>query len=363
MKIALVHDYLTQSGGAERVLKAFSELFPDAPIFTLVYDPAGTHFEFEGKNIHTSFLQKIPGSRRFHRAFLPLMPFAIERLDLRDFDVVLSDAECFGKGVITAPGALHICYCHTPPRFLWAGFQEHILQSPLPFFMKPLMPFFLTWLRVWDLQSATRPDTFLANSEFVAQRIKKYYRRDARVIYPPVALSQFNKPFTKADYYLLLMRLVPYKRPDIVIHAFNELGLPLKVVGAGPLFSSLKKMARPNIEFLGAIPHRNVAPFYGHALALLFPQEEDFGISAVESCAAGTPVIAFNKGGAQEIIKQGVNGLFFCQQTPEAVCKAVKDFQRMHFDDKLIRDSVQRFDEERFKKEILKVIENSSIKF
>ena len=360
MRVALVHDYLNQSGGAERVLKSFTEIFPDAPIFTLIYDAKGTNFEFAGKEVKTSFLQKIPGSRKFHRAFALLMPLAIEHLDLSGFDIVLSDTECFGKGVLTHPDALHISYCHTPPRFLWEGYQHN--QRALPFFVKPFAPFFLSYLRIWDLQASRRVDTFLANSNFVAARIKKYYRRDARVIYPPVSLNQFKKPFKKEDYYLLLMRLVPYKRPEIVIEAFNRLGFPLKVVGDGPLLPKLKTMAHKNIEFLGAKPHTEVASFFGKAKALVFPQEEDFGISALESCASGTPVIAFGKGGATEILKEGVSGVFFHQQTPEALVQAVKNFQKKRFDDKIIRESVNKFDETRFKQEVLEVIKSSNLK-
>lgn len=359
MNIALVHDYLNQSGGAERVLKVLCDMFPHAPIFTLLYDEKKTGGEFLGKNIHTSFLQRIPGSRRFHRVFAPFMPFAAERLDLRAYDLIISSSESFAKGVLKRPDALHICYCHTPARFLWEGHQEHLAQSHIPFLFKAIAPFFLTYLRVWDFFASRSVDMFLANSHFVAARIKKYYRREARVIHPPVSLREFSAVHQKKDYYLLLMRLVPYKRPEIVIEAFNQLGLPLYVVGDGPMRKKFLARAKANITFLGAKPHREVGKYYGEAKALLFPQEEDFGISALEACAAGTPVIAFRQGGAKEIIREDVNGVFFAKQTSEDIVQAVKVFQKKHFDAKLIRKSVEGFDEKRFKHEMSMLIDQA----
>jgi len=310
VKVALVHDYLNQYGGAERVLKALCELFPDAPIFTLFYDEKLTNGAFKKRTVITSFLQHVPGVRSHHRLFPLLMPAAIETFDFNGYELIISDSESFGKGIIVPPGALHVSYCHTPPRFLWDGSQQYLRDTGFPWLIKKIVPFGLTYLRLWDTQAAGRVDHFLANSQFVARRIEKYYKRQARFIYPPVALREFGKRWQKQDYCLLLMRLVPYKHPEIAIEAFNALGLPLKVVGSGPLLASLKQQAHSNIEFLGSLPHKQIAPYYAQEQALIFPQEEDFGISAVESCAAGTPVIAYAKGGAKEIISQG--GLMAC---------------------------------------------------
>lgn len=354
MRVALVHDYLNQSGGAERVLAALCELFPQAPIFTLFYDKKKTNEEFEKRTVVTSFLNKFPLISARHHFFPYIMPLGVEMLDLRSFDCVISDSGSFGKGIITSPNALHISYCHTPPRFLWDGSQEYLAQSPLPSFVKKLAPFALTYLRIWDVEASKRVDYFLANSRFVAARVKKYYKKDARILYPPVAVKKFyQNQWQKSDYYLLLMRLVSYKRPDIVIKTFNELQLPLKVVGEGPLLAKLKKQAKSNIEFFGQIPHKDISEYYGKAKALLFPQEEDFGISAVEAIASGTPVIAYKSGGVKEIIEEGKNGLFFSAQTKEDLFKAVQIFQKMIFNDTIIKTSVEKFDEAIFKEEFM----------
>lgn len=356
MRLALVHDYLNQYGGAERVLKALCELFPDAPIYTFVYDKKGSNGEFDDHIIYPSFLQRIPGAVRYHRIFPLLMPMAAEMWDLSEYDVVISDSDGFGKGVITSPDSVHISYCHTPPRFLWDGWHDALHSSGIPRIFQYLAPPALTYLRMWDYNAASRVDHFVANSHFVASRIKKYYRRESRVIYPPVALNNFKGIWKKQDYYLLLMRLVPYKHPEIAVEAFNTLNLPLKVVGSGPLLPKLKAMAKKNIAFTGALPHAKVAQCYGQAKALIFPQEEDFGISAIEACASGTPVIAYKAGGAKETIKEGVNGMFFDEQTPESIIKAIKTFQKMKFDGTIIRKTAKYFDEKRFKQEIIALL-------
>ncbi len=356
MKVALVHDYLNQYGGAERVLKALCELFPDAPIFTLFHDSSITK-EFPNRPIISSPLQRLPFIRTRHRLFPLLMPLSAERLDVRDYDLIISDSESFGKGILRAPHALHISYCHTPSRFLWDGSQTYLEKTPLPSWVKPLVPFGLTYLRMWDFEASKRVDHFIANSHFVASRIKKYYKRDAKVIYPPVAIKEFqDKPQVQRNYYLLLMRLVPYKRPDIVVEAFTYLGLPLVVVGDGPLLPLLKKKAGSHIKFLPPVAHKWVSNYYKRAKALIFPQEEDFGISAVESLASGTPVIAYRSGGALEIIQEGKNGIFFDEQTPESLAHALGIFQKMKFDDKMLRASAKPFDENIFKSQLLETV-------
>lgn len=355
MKVALVHDYLNQSGGAERVLKALCEIFPSAPIFTLFYDAKRTNREFEKRIIVRSFLDKLPLVSLRHHFFPYLMPFGVESLDLRSFDYIISDSGSFGKGIIASPHAFHISYCHTPSRFLWDGSQEYLASSHLPSFARRLAPYALTYLRLWDIDASKRVDYFLANSHFVAARIKKYYKKSARILYPPVEVKKFQRhQWQKSNYYLLLMRLVSYKRPDIVVKTFNEMNLPLKIVGDGPLYTSLKAQARPNIEFVGRVAHKDIAEYYGRAKALIFPQDEDFGISAVEALASGTPVIAYKNGGVLEIIDEGKNGVFFPTQTAGALFRAIKIFQKMVFNDTIVKASGEKFDEAIFKEEFMR---------
>lgn len=355
MRVALVHDYLNQYGGAERVLEAFCELFPQAPIYTLFYDAKATNGAFEGRDIRTSFLQGIPFVRSHHRYFPMLMPLAIEQFDFSAFDLVLSSSASYAKGIITKPSTLHICYCHTPTRYAWADSHISREYASYPRILRSLIPLFLPYVRIWDRQAAWRPDSFLANSHFVRKRIAKYYRREAEVVYPPVHFDRFI-PGTVHDYFLMVGRLVPYKRFDIVVRACSALGVRLRVVGEGPQASYLKQIAGPSVEFLGWVPDAKLPEFYAGARALVFPQEEDFGISAIESMAAGRPVIAYRGGGALEYVEEGQNGIFFDEQTPEAVMRALKHFDGSAFDPLAIRASVERFDKKYFLQKISAVI-------
>lgn len=351
MKVALVHDYLNQYGGAERVLEAFCEMFPDAPIYTLVYDAKLTGFAFEGRKIRTSFMQKIPLAASRHRYFPIFMPYAVEQLDLSGYDLVLSDSGSYAKGVITKPNTLHISYCHTPHRYVWDNSHKLLEEFRYPKVVKFLSPFFMTYVRIWDAQSSERVDVFIANSEFVRRRIKKYYQRDATVIYPPLNTERFSIG-ERGDYFLMIGRMVPYKKFDIAVEAFNQLGMKLKIIGDGPERKKLEKKSRSNIQFLGLVSESNLAEHYARAQALIFPQEEDFGVVAVESMASGRPVIAYRAGGALEIIKEGEDGIFFDEQTSDSLIGAIGRFQNMHFDPALIREHAMRFDKERFKEEI-----------
>jgi len=297
MRVALVHDYLNQYGGAERVLEALCEMFPDAPIYTLVYDAKLTGFAFEGRRIKTSFLQKVPFVASRHRYFPILMPYAIEQLDLSEYDLVISDSGSYAKGVITKPDTLHVSYCHTPHRYVWDNSHKLIDEFGYPKFIKTFGPVFTTYVRLWDEQAAERVDAFIANSRFVAARIKKYYRKDASVIYPPVNCSKFFISDV-GDYFLMVGRLVPYKKFFLAINAFNKLGLKLKIIGNGPERRNLEKISGPNIEFMGLVSEQYLPEYYAKAKALIFPQEEDFGVVAVEAMASGRPVIAYRAGGA-----------------------------------------------------------------
>lgn len=358
MKVALVHDYLNQMGGAERVVMAFHEIFPEAPIYTSIYDPQRVDPAFQHMDIRTSFMQKLPLVKKHHQPFLPLYPFAMENLDLRGYDLVLSSSSAFGKGVITRPETLHICYCHTPMRWCW-NYEEYVEREQLGRAARSILPFFMTGLRIWDQTSAMRVDHFIANSPVVAERIQKYYRREAVVIPPPVEASRFPfDPTTQPeDYFLILGRLIPYKRVDLAIEACNRLQLPLVVIGGGRDEEPLKRMAGPTIRFLGHLSDEDVIHYYTHCRAFIFPGEEDFGITAVEAQAAGRPVIAYRAGGSLASVVDGVTGTFFREQTVESLMKVLATFDERKFNPQTIRNHALEFDTPRFHRRIQQFIE------
>lgn len=363
MKIALVHDYLIQDGGAERVLQAFREIWPDAPIYALLHDPERMGDRFHGSEVRTSFLQNIPFALKRYKWLMPLMPAATERYDLSAFDVVLSSTSAFAKGVITRADALHICYCHTPTRYLWSDMHSYVQELSIPGPLKRIMPLVLSRIRTWDRLAADRVDRFIANSETVRQRISKYYRHQSDVIHPPVDTKRFRvaDPLQIAPYFVAGGRLVAYKRFDIVVKAFTKLGIPLKIFGEGPEMDGLKRVAGPNIEFLGRISELKKAELYSRAQAYLHPQEEDFGITAVEAMASGTPVIAYRKGGAQETVIDGVTGLFIEEQTWEELANAIIRFDRGVFDPQAIRAHALRYDVVAFKKRISDYVQQALV--
>lgn len=366
MKIALVHDYLVQYGGAERVLECFTEIFPHAHIYTIMYDKKLMHGVFEDRKIHTSFLQNFPLAKKKHRIFPVFMTSAIEQFDFSAYDIVLSDSSSYAKGIITSPDTLHICYMHTPMRYAWDDCQKYTDDFGLPSFIKKFVPFFMNYIRIWDSVSAERVDKFVANSNFVARRIKKYYKKDSVVINPPVNVDNFyiekNKS-KRGDYFLIVGRLITYKRHDIVIEAFNALGLPLKIIGRGPEMKKLKKIAKDNIEFLGRVDDKYLPQYYAECRAFVFPQEEDFGIVAIEAMAAGRPLIAYRGGDIVENMEEGKIGVFIERQTAKDVAEAVKKFSSLEFDSDYIRSKALKFNKESFKEKISRYIEEEYDKF
>jgi glycosyltransferase involved in cell wall biosynthesis len=341
MKVALVHYWLVGMRGGEKVLEALCDIYPQADIFTLVLDPAAISPRLARHRIETSFLQRL-GGRRHYQKLLPLMPFALERFDLSPYDLVISSEAGPAKGVIPRPDALHVCYCHSPMRYIWdmqpqyereAGWLgRQVLRAAAPV------------LRAWDVSTAARVDDFIANSRFVARRIEKYYRREATVIHPPVELGRFRPAAEIGDFYLCAGQITPYKKIEIAVEAFTRSGRPLKVIGDGAS-RALKERAGPNVHFLGAVDDATMEDHFARCRALVFPGVEDFGIVPLEVMASGRPVIAFARGGATETIVPGETGLFFDEQTPEALAAAVERLEAglAGFDPARIRAHAARF--------------------
>ncbi|MBI4272272.1 glycosyltransferase [Candidatus Uhrbacteria bacterium] len=365
MKIALVHDHLVaQLGGAERVLKIFHEIFPEAPIFTLLYDRKRFDSFFGDAEIHTSFLQKFPFTLLKYQWLLPFMPTATEQYDLSNFDVVLSSSSAFSKGIITKSTTLHVSYCHTPTRYLWTDTQSYVRELKIPSLIKRGLPFLLSRLRVWDRVAADRVDRFIANSKTVQERIKKYYRRKSDIIYPPVETEKLFISHTVGDYFLAGGRLVSYKRFDIIVEAFNNLGRKVKIFGTGPEYHTLRKLAKkPNIEFIGQVSDEERARLYSACIAFINPQEEDFGITTIEAMASGRPVIALAAGGALETISDGITGTFFYDQDWPALADAIIRFRPEDFSPERIREYSMQFNVDRFKNQIVEYIERSRIEW
>lgn len=351
MKIALVHDYLIQDGGAEKVLKAFQEIWPQAPTYVLLHDREKSNPVFLNKDIRTSFLQKMPAGLEKYQWYLPLMPLATEQHNLEDYDVVLSSSSSFSKGVITNPETLHICYCHTPTRFLWSDMHQYIEDLNYNRLIKKVIPVVLKNLRQWDMMAAHRVDTFIANSATVQDRIEKYYRRKSNIIYPPVETKKFVTKEPK-DYFLIGGRLVGYKRYDIAVTAFNKLGMPLKIFGTGPALPRLKKMAKANIEFLGKVSDDELRDLYAQCQAFIHPQIEDFGITAIEAMASGRPVIAYGAGGARETVVPGQTGEFMDEQSWEELGNQIIRFEKDKYNSETVKQYAHQFDEDRFKAQI-----------
>ncbi len=360
-KIALVHDYLSQDGGAERVLRVFHEVWPEAPIYVMFYDREKKHLGFDNAEVRTSFLEKLPGWKKYYQWYMPLMPRAVESYDLSEFDVVLSSTSAFAKGVKLRPDAVHVCYCHTPTRFLWTETQEYIKNLKYPFFIKKLLPLYFDGLRNWDARIAReRVDHFIANSKNVSERIAKYYGRVSEVIYPPLELQcpVMHIPQSERNYFLAGGRLVPYKKFDLIIEVFNRLGWPLKIFGTGREENKLKKIAGPNIEFLGHIPDQEKCALYANAKAYINPQEEDFGITVIEAMMQGCPVIAYGKGGATESVVSGLSGVFFDEQNWDCLLHCVLNFDSTKFDPIAIAQHAQKYSKDKFIRQLRNFVES-----
>ncbi len=346
-RVALVHDYLNQYGGAERVLEALHELYPDAPVYTSIYDPAAMPASYSRWDIRTSWMQRLPAWRKHFRKYFLLYPSAFEAFDLSAYDLVISSSSAYAKGIIPKPGALHVCYCHTPMRFAWRT-DDYVEREAISGPVSGVLAVLLTLLRMWDVVSAKRVDAFVANSREVAGRIRRYYGATAAVIPPPVDLA----PYTVAepeDFYLAGGRLVPYKRLDLVVQAFTAMKLPLVVFGSGRDLPKLKALAGPTVRFVGRVADAELQRLYQRCRAYITAGDEDAGIQPVEAMAAGRPVIAYAAGGVRETVIDGVTGCFFHQQTSAALAVAVARSRALTFDPLPIRRHAEQFGREQFK--------------
>ena len=351
-RVALVHDWLTGMRGGEKVLEVLCELFPEATLFTLIHNRGSVSPSIERMRIRTSFLQSAPMRKERYRNYLPLFPLAIESFDFRGYDMILSTSHAVAKGAKPAPGALHICYCHTPMRYVWDMYDEYFGPGRAGLLTRLGMKALAPRLRAWDVRTSSRVHYFLANSENVARRIMRTYRRKADVLHAPVDTSTFTLSKKKGDFYLIVSALVPYKRVDLAVEVFSRTGKRLAIVGKGPDLEKLKARAGKTIEFLGWQSDDQLARLYGASRAIVFPGVEDFGIVPLEAMACGKPVIAFKAGGALETVIDGVTGSFFDTQTPEALENAVLLSEGTRFSPAGIRRHAMRFDRARFKKKI-----------
>lgn len=338
--------------GGEKVLESLCELFPQADIYTHTYNPDNISDTIKQHTIHTTFIHKLPLAKRYYKAYLALMPIALEQLDLREYDLIISSESGPAKGVIVSPTALHVCYVHTPMRYVWDMYPDY--KKSASFLKKCLMLPIMHYLRMWDVSTASRVDAFVTNSHYVKQRVKKYYRREATVIYPPVDIDQFHPSDEIEDFYLMVGQLVRYKKTDLAVKAFNQMNKKLVIIGQGEQLSELKKMAGDNILFKGWQPFAVIQEYYSKCKALIFPGIEDFGIVPVEAMAAGRPVIAFGKGGGMDTVIDGVTGMFFKDATPECLIETVNKFESDidNFSAKRIRTHAEKFSKEIFKKKM-----------
>jgi len=368
LRIAIIHDFLIKLGGAEKVLEILHEIYPDAPIYTILYDKERTQGTFEnGYDIRPSYLQRYPRFiRRKQKYLLSKYPEAVEKFNLSEYDIVISDSNSFTHGVITPKKCLHITYCYSPTRYLWDWYHQYLDENSLDFGAKGLVTRWLLYrLRIWDRAAAERTDEWIAISTYVAKRIKKYYGADSEIIYPPLP-TQNAKKVKKSDFYLILSRLSPYKKIDIAIEAFNKNGKKLKIIGEGSDLSRLQSLANDNIEFLGYIKSEDeVLKYLAQTKALIFPGEEDFGLTPLQAMSQGTPVIAYNKGGVKETVINGKTGLFFDENNFESLGQAVNKFEKnvtKFTKDNCIRRS-KDFDIEKYKKEFKSYIQKKYEEF
>ena len=356
MKTAIVHDWLNQIGGAEDVLETLLEMYPGVPIYTSLYWRDKMPQHWRQWDIRTSFINRLPLAQKRQQLYFPLYPMAFEQFDFSDYDLVLSNKSGFCHGVITNPETLHICYCLTPTRYVWR-YHQYAEQENLGGLLRTIMPPFLVNLRQWDRLAADRVDHFIAISQTIRQRIAKIYRRDSTIIYPPVDTSRFAPQGRSDDYFLIVGRLVPYRRIDVLVEAFNKMQKPLVIAGSGRDRERLEAMAGPTIEFLGRVPDEELPDLMARCRAFMWPGEEDFGISPIQAMAAGRPVIAYAAGGALETVIPGQTGVLFDAQTAESIIAAVEQFAEQSFDPGAISAFAARFDSAEFKRKMQRFIE------
>jgi glycosyltransferase involved in cell wall biosynthesis len=348
MKVAIIHYWLVGMRGGEKVLEALCEMYPEADIFTHVCVPEMVSEKIRRHRIIPTFISSLPRASRMYKIYLPLMPLALEQLDLRGYDLIFSSESGPSKGIISPPGALHVCYCHTPMRYIWNMYHDY--RSRAGRLTRLMMPPFAHYLRIWDQVSAARVDSFVANSATVGRRIRRYYGVESVVIHPPVDTAAFSiaAPSELGDYYLMAGELVFYKRPDLAVHAFNKMKLKLVVIGGGEMLDEIRRIAGPTVTVMGSQPFQVLKQHYARCLALIFPGEEDFGMVPVEAMASGRPVIAFGRGGATETVVEGLSGIFFDEQSVEAIATAVENLAHLRVDPEKIAAHAKQFGREQF---------------
>jgi glycosyltransferase involved in cell wall biosynthesis len=362
MKKALIHDWYYINGGAEKVLRSFNNIWNDFDHFALIdfLDEKDRANIFTGKNnkVKTSFIQKLPTAKSNHRKFLQLFPLAIEQFDLSEYDLIISSSASIAKGVITNSNQLHISYIHSPMRYAWDLYHQYFKESNLTGVKGWYARKVLSKIRLWDVISTNRVDYIIANSQYIAKRIKKVYRRNSRVIYPPVDIDSFFLETEKDDYYVTASRLVSYKKVNLIVSAFSKmLDKKLIVIGEGPEMKKIKSLATTNVTVLGHVSFAEMVKYLQKAKAFIFAAEEDFGIVPVEAQACGTPVLAYGKGGVLETVKDGISGSFFYDQSEKSIIEGVKKVENITFDPKLVRKNAEKFSRERFEKEFKQTVE------
>lgn len=343
MRVAIVHYWLVGMRGGEKVVESLLRMYPEADLFVHVYKPEAVSPLIRGRRVIQSFIGRLPFAAKLYKNYLPLMPMALEQLDLRGYDLIISSESGPAKGVVPPPGSVHVCYCHSPMRYVWNMFHEY--RSTAGLLKRALMLPAAHYIRTWDALSAQRVDHFVANSSTVAQRIARYYRREAEVIPPPVAVDDFyiDPQGGRDGTWLMAGELVPYKRPDLAVRAFNAMGRRLVVVGGGEMLDEIRRIAGPTVTVLGPQPFARLRQLYAESFALVFPGEEDFGIVPVEAMASGRPVLAFGRGGATETVVEGVTGLFFHEQSVEAIVDGVERMGALSLNPQAIRAHAERF--------------------
>lgn len=358
MNIALVHDWCTGMRGGEKCLEVLCEMFPDAPVYTLLHNEGTMSPLIERHRFVTSFIDRLPAKRTQYRKYLPLFPLAISRFDMSEYDLVVSTSHAVAKGVRVRPDALHICYCHTPMRYVWEMYDDYFGKGKAGLVTRMAMKVLRPLLQRWDVSTADNVHYYIANSENVRHRIRRYYKREAEVIFPPVDTDRFQCSMQDEGFHLIVSALVPYKRVDLAVEAFNVSGKRLVIAGTGPESAKLRAMAGPNIEFLGWQSDEQLAQLYARCTALIFPGVEDFGIVPLEAQASGKPVIAFRQGGALETIVEGVTGVFFDRQTAESLQEGVTACAAVRFDPGVIRTHAERFSRANYRRNMDRSIQD-----